>query len=186
MPNDSRVILLRGVNVGGNTLVSMAKLRAFLERTGLRDVQTLLQSGNAVARGGPADARALERRLERDAERGLGVRVDFHVRSREELQAIVDANPFRRAAKQEPATLLVYFLKDAVDPARLDALRSGITGRETLECVERHLYVVYPDGMGRSKVGSSLVERALGARGTARNWNTVLKLTALASKIDRI
>ena len=180
-----RVILLRGINVGGNSIVPMATLRAFLETIGMSDVRTLLNSGNAVARGGPAAARALEQRLERDAERHLGIRVDFHVRTRDELQAVVDANPFPRAATQEPAKLLVFFLKDAVDPPRLDALRSGIKGRETLACVDRHLYVVYPDGMGRSKLTSTVVERVLGARGTARNWNTVLKLTAMASPIER-
>jgi uncharacterized protein (DUF1697 family) len=182
----SRAILLRGVNVGGNTRVPMPKLRAFLEMVGLADVRTFLNSGNAVARGGPADALALERRLERDAERHLGVRVDFHVRSRSELQSIVDANPFPRAAKEASGRLLVFFLRDAIEPSNVLALRGGIKGRETCECVDRHLYVVYPDGMGRSKLSSSVVERVLGARGTARNWNTVLKLAALASAIDRI
>lgn len=182
----ARVILLRGVNVGGNTLVPMPKLRAFLEASGLRDVQTLLQSGNAVARGGPSDAVALERRLEREVERHLGVRVDFHVRSRGEFQAMIDANPFPRAATDDPARLLVFFLKQPVDPSRLRALRSGIKGRETLECVDRHLYVIYADGMGRSKLSSSIVERVLDQRGTARNWNTVLKLSALASTLDQM
>lgn len=182
---ESRVILLRGVNVGGNTLVPMPKLRAFLEALGLADVRTFLNSGNAVARGGPPAAVTLERRLEREVERHLGVRVDFHVRSRDELQAMIDANPFPRAANDDPARLIVFFLKQAIDPSRLRALRSGIKGRETVGCVARHLYVTYPDGMGRSKLSSSIVERVLDQRGTARNWNTVLKLSALASTLDR-
>ena len=42
----------------------------------------------------------------------------------------------------------------------------------------RELYIVYPDGIGRSKLTNQLIERMLGTRGTARNWNTVLKLAA--------
>lgn len=181
MPTDTgsgRAILLRGINVGGNNPVPMLKLRAFLENAGLKDVRTLLQSGNAVCRGGPAEA-ALERRLERDAERGLGVQVDFYVRSGRELQAIVEENPFPKAANDDPSRLIVFFLKQPVDSTKLRGLRTSIKGREALACAGRHLYVVYPDGMGRSKLSSSLIERAIEARGTARNWNTLLKLTAL-------
>ena len=180
-----RVILLRGINVGGNSIVPMATLRAFLETIGMSDVRTLLNSGIAVARGGPAAARALEQRLERDAERHLGIRVDFHVRTRDELQAVVDANPFPRAAKDDPARLIVYFMKRAITRSTLRVLQAAIQGPETVAAAGRHLYAVYPDGMGRSKLTSALVERVLGSRGTARNWNTVLKLTALASPIER-
>jgi uncharacterized protein (DUF1697 family) len=36
------------------------------------------------------------------------------------------------------------------------------------------------DGIGRSRLTSALIEKKLGTRGTGRNWNTVLKLAALA------
>jgi uncharacterized protein (DUF1697 family) len=38
---------------------------------------------------------------------------------------------------------------------------------------------VYPDGIGRSNLTGALIEKKLGTRGTARNWNTVLKLRNL-------
>ena len=43
----------------------------------------------------------------------------------------------------------------------------------------RHLYMVFPDGVGTSKA-PALAGKKLGA-GTARNWNTVLKLAALTA-----
>ena len=42
-------------------------------------------------------------------------------------------------------------------------------------------YIVYPDGIGRSRLTNALIDKQLGTRGTGRNWNTVLKLTALAA-----
>ena len=44
------VVLLRGVNVGGHNRISMPDLRAALEGLGCREVQTYVQSGNAVVR----------------------------------------------------------------------------------------------------------------------------------------
>jgi uncharacterized protein (DUF1697 family) len=46
----------------------------------------------------------------------------------------------------------------------------------------RQAHVVYPDGVGRSKLTNGFIERVLGTRATARNWNTVLKLAAVAGK----
>ena len=42
-----------------------------------------------------------------------------------------------------------------------------------------HAYIVYPNGIGRSRLTNTLIERTLGTRGTGRNWNTVLKLGGL-------
>ena len=61
--------LFRAVNLPAYGTLSMADLRALLERLGLRDVQTVLQSGNAVF-SSPRAAGALETLIERK----LGVR----------------------------------------------------------------------------------------------------------------
>ena len=44
------------------------------------------------------------------------------------------------------------------------------------------MFVVHPDGIGRSRLTSALVERALRTRSTGRNWNTILKLQVLAER----
>ena len=55
------------------------------------------------------------------------------------------------------------------------ALRAAIVGREAIEAVGAHAYLVYPDGIGRSRLTTALIERTLGTRGTGRNWNTVVE-----------
>ena len=79
-------------------------------------------------------------------------------------------------AKREPARLLMVVLKSAPTAGAAAALRAAIPGRERIELVGRHLYAFYPDGMGVSKLALPLIEKRIGARGTGRNWNTVLKL----------
>jgi uncharacterized protein (DUF1697 family) len=54
-----------------------------------------------------------------------------------------------------------------------------VKGREVIRHKGRELYIVYPDGIGRSKLTNTLIERRLDTRGTGRNWNTVTKLAAL-------
>jgi len=172
--------LLRGINVGGNKMVAMAELREMIAALGFSDVKTLLQSGNAVFRG-PAKATAkLEGQLEAALEKRFGMHVDFHVRTADQWRAIVEANPFQVEAKTDPGHLIVTVFKTPLDPAGVQALRDAIPGRETLHADGRHLYMLFPDGIGTSKA-PALADKKLGARGTARNWNTVRKLAALTA-----
>ena len=53
-------------------------------------------------------------------------------------------------------------------------------GREVVHADGSHLCAVYPDGIGRSRLTNAVMDAKLGTRGTGRNWNTILKLAALA------
>ena len=74
------------------------------------------------------------------------------------------------------------FFKDLIPRDAGDALQAAITGRVRVRAKGKQASIVYPDGIGRSRITNALVERKLGSRGTGRNWNTVLKLDALAGE----
>jgi len=166
-----RVALLRGINVGGKKMVAMSDLRALAGRLGLREAKTLLQSGNLVFRSDKSPAQ-LEKMLESELD-DVGV----FVRTAGEMADIVAGNPFPAEAKNDPGRLVVMLLKDAKDAA---VLNGAVAGREIARGKGRHVYIYFPDGQGRSKLINAVIERKLATRGTARNWNTVLKLAALA------
>jgi uncharacterized protein (DUF1697 family) len=174
------IALLRGINVGGHKMVAMADLRRVFADLHFDGVQTLLQSGNVVFRAASRPAAELERLLEAETTRRLRVEADFVVRTAQELSRVVRRNPFEKEAHRDPGRLIVMFLKNAPNTGRVKALQSAIMGRETAQVDGRHAYVVYPDGMGRSRLTGAAIEKILGTRGTARNWNTVLKLLAAA------
>ncbi|MEW6251548.1 MAG: DUF1697 domain-containing protein [Planctomycetota bacterium] len=174
-----QIALLRGINIVGRKMVPMAELRELACRLGFTGVRTLLQSGNLVLEGGRLSGAALERRLEQQTARRLCVDCDCVVRSAAEWQQIVARNPFPQEAQDDPGHLLVMLLKATPSKDNLAALRNSIKGPEYLHADGKQLYIVYPDGVGRSKLTSNLIERKLTTRGTARNWNTVLKLAAL-------
>ena len=173
----TRIALLRAVNVGG-VVLPMADLRAFFEKLGFDSVRTILQTGNVVFEGGRRGD--LEKLLEAEAARRMKLATTFLVRGADEWDAILEANPFPKMAKDDPARLVVMPLKDKPTAAGLAALRSANPGREQIEPGTRHLYIYYPDGQGRSKLNIRLIESKLGTRGTARNWNTAIKIGSTA------
>ena len=167
------VALLRAVNLGGRNRLEMAALRKVCSDAGLRDPATYIQSGNVVFDMDGADAPALEARLTAAIERELGVRADVIVRTAADLRALAAANPFADRSDVEPNKLLVvFFASDPGEGARAK-LRAMKTEGEELRPVGRELFIHYPNGAGRSKLK---LDKACAVPGTARNWNTVLKL----------
>ena len=172
--------LLRAVNLGAHNKIAMSDLRDLVTGLGMQDAQSLLQSGNLVFRSDAPTTAKLEELLQEAAAKRLGLKTDFFVRSVRDWKAIVAANPFPAEAKRDPSHLLVMFLKEAPARAAVTALQQAISGREVVRARGREAYITYPDGIGRSRLTTSLIEKALGTRGTGRNWNTVVKLGALA------
>ncbi len=175
--------LLRAVNLGAHNKVGMADLRALLDTLGLQQGQTLLQSGNVVFRSDNRSMAELERAIEGALVKRLRVATDVLIRSDSEWKAIIAGNPFPREAKEDPSHLLVIPLKEVPERSQVKALQAAIKGREIAHVHDRCAYIVYPDGIGRSCLTNVLIEKMLGTRGTGRNWNTVLKLDALADSM---
>lgn len=175
---------LRAINLAGRNMVSMASLRDLLTGMGLLDVQTLLQSGNVVFRSSSADTTSIARAIEQACSKELTVDTDVFVRTADEWDAVVKANPFPEEAVRDPGHLVVVVCGATIPAASVARLQASIGGREQVRAVGANAYVTYPDGIGRSKLTSASIEKALGTRGTARNWNTALKLQQLARLID--
>jgi uncharacterized protein (DUF1697 family) len=178
---DVHIALFRAVNLAGSRTLGMAALRAMLADLGCTDVKTVLQSGNVVFGCGRGTGVALERWLETATLTQFGLRTDVFVRTPEEWQKLIGANPFPDEAKKDPAHLLLMCLKAKPRAKAIAALRAAITGPERVCAIGRELYVVYPAGIGRSRLTAALIDAKLETRGTARNWNTVLKLGAMTA-----
>lgn len=177
----THIALLRGINVGGNKMIAMADLRALLARLGFTNARTLLQSGNVVFESRTRNGgKKLEHLLETELERQLGLQADFMVRTPAEWQGVIARNPFPKDAEEDPSHLLVLFLKGVPSTRDVRVMQAAIPGRERIHVEGRHVWITFPDGIGRSRLSTSLLERTLRTRGTGRNWNTVLKLAALA------
>jgi uncharacterized protein (DUF1697 family) len=175
------IALLRAVNLGAHNKIAMPRLCEFFAQVGLANPRSLLQSGNVMFDGTKRTTAKLETLLETEAKKRLALETDFFVRTAEEWKTIVAHNPFPEEAARDPGHLLVMCLKAAPDAASVKALQAGISGPEVVRAVGRQVYITYPAGIGPSRLTITIIERKLGTRGTGRNWNTVMKLGALAA-----
>jgi uncharacterized protein (DUF1697 family) len=177
----THIALLRAVNVGGNSKIAMADLKALLVDLGYAHPQSLLQTGNLIFQAKEANSDKLAAKLENAVAERFGLATDVLIRTAAQWRQAIAANPFPQAAARDPSHLLIMPLKEAPAKQAVKDLQTAIQGRETIAAVGRELYIVYPEGIGRSKLTNKLIESRLNTRGTGRNWNTALKLAALAS-----
>jgi uncharacterized protein (DUF1697 family) len=180
MPS-THIALLRGINVGRNKRIAMADLKALIESLSYRDVRTLLNSGNVVftstKRGSDDD---IASRIEKAMEQKLRVSSRVTVLTIDELATVVKENPLLDMAN-DPARFLIAVLRDPADCKKVAPLAKQSWGDERLAVGKRVAYLWCAGGILDSAAAKA-VNRALGDGVTARNWATMQKLHALASK----
>lgn len=178
------VSLFRGINVGGNHPVKMTDLKALHEVLGLRNVVTYIQSGNVVFTSDNADATQLQSDIEKAFEEKFGFHAYVLVRSSSELQAIIAKNPFQDQQSKEPKWIAVMFLATPPASVAQEDLLNAYSGPEEIFILGKEVYLYYSEGIGRSKLTHTLLEKKLKTSGTARNWNTVLKLQEVSVSLS--
>jgi uncharacterized protein (DUF1697 family) len=175
---DRLIALLRGINVGGNKLIDMARLRALLSDLGYTDVRTYLQSGNAVfsSTATPGDASA---GVEHGIAKEFGVECRVIVRTAAQLAAVIAADPLLDLLGN-PSRHFVAFPDGSPRPDGVRLLTKEHYGTNQLRVVKGHVYLWCPDGISKSPFAKLNLDRILGTAVTIRNWNTVTKLAELA------
>ncbi|MBK6284963.1 MAG: DUF1697 domain-containing protein [Draconibacterium sp.] len=168
------IALLRGINVGGNNIIPMSKLREMCIELGFAEVRTYIQSGNILFRSDFSEQELIAR-LEKSLETQVGKHISVVIRSAKEIETVISKNPF---SDSNPAQVGISFftqlvsenyLKDFVNPGSEEIVVSG-----------REIYIHYPNGMGQSKLKLPKMQE----QGTARNLNTVRKLVEMSREND--
>jgi uncharacterized protein (DUF1697 family) len=173
------IALLRAVNLAGYGKIAMADFRKLLESLGYKNVQTYIQSGNAIfdAPGSPAKVGGA---IAAGLEKLMGARVEVIVRTHDELARIIAESPFAAEAAADGARVHVGFLAGPAAPGAQAALQALVekypTRRDRFHVAGENIYFHLPDGAAETKFSGKTLDRALGVPSTGRNWNTVLKL----------
>lgn len=181
---DGYVVVLRAVNLGGKTQVDLRALVAAFERRGYGPVRSILNSGNIVLKGPARPEATLEGELAGAASSVVGRTVSLFVRDRAALDALVAANPFGREALEDPAHLTVAFLRSEPTLASCQRLVASVGGPEVVRPWGRHVFVYYPEGIGRSPLTTKRLEAGLGSESTSRNWRTIVRLRDALTALD--
>lgn len=178
MSTHRHVLLIRGINVGGNRKLPMATLREACASIGCEDVQTYVQSGNVVASSDrPPEQLAAE--LEAAIEAAVGFAPRVVARGHADLVRVIEANPY---PDTEEKFLHVGFMAPVPTQSAIDELGDIDCAPEGYTIAGGEIYLNYVGGAGRSpKLGRIPFERKLGVAITARNLRTVTKLAELSA-----
>jgi uncharacterized protein (DUF1697 family) len=163
------------INVGGNRLL-MTELRDALQREEFEDVETVVASGNVLFSHDQRPSDGLSEKLAYVLRDRFGIDTFAAVRSREEVRAAIEGNPFH--GKGEDKFVHTHFLEGQPSRAQFDQLVTDHAGRgpEKLALGDRALYVDYVAGVGGTKLTGDFIGRRLGCRGTARNLRSLQRI----------
>lgn len=177
-----QIALLRGVMPTGQNRVPMAALKTLLDDLGFAGARTWIASGNAVFRThGPVGAE-LEALLEREIAARIGPTLDVMVRDLPWWEAAMAGCPFPEVAAERPSKLLMTVLKAAPDEARARAFEALAEPPDEVRVIGDVAWIVFRDADSLRRLTPAAYRRTLGVSGTGRNWNTVVKLQALAAE----
>jgi uncharacterized protein (DUF1697 family) len=182
----TRILFLRGINIGSTNRISMPELRKVLADSGFDDVRTYLQSGNVVLSSRAAPETVARRCEESIAER-FGLEIAVVARTSEELAEVVRFDPLGRIATN-PKRYQVSFLTEEPDRELARRLEAVARADERFAVNGREIYAWHPEGVARSKLWALLAGTGLGITATSRNWTTVTKVLVLAggdTSVDR-
>lgn len=174
------VAFLRGINVGGNKMISMEALRKAFEGCGFANVKTLLVSGNVVFDASSKDTRALKQTIEAKIKRSFAMDVSVILRSLDELQALADANPFVKIKITPQTRCYVTFLSEKPTSKLKVPYESPEKDFKILRVTNTEVCSALTLSPQRGTVDvMAILEKEFGKNVTTRNWNTVMRVLQL-------
>ncbi|MHB8614354.1 MAG: DUF1697 domain-containing protein [Candidatus Dormibacteraceae bacterium] len=179
------VAFLRGVNVGGNGIVSMAVIKEALVALGLSDVRTYINSGNVIFSTRASDAQQLRIRIEKALEQHAGMAIKVLVMDHQALKRMVDAIPRNWVDDKTMRTYVLLLWKELDDRRILDRLpiKPGVDElRYTPGAV---VWRVDRENVSRSQM-NRIVGTPLYKKTTIRSANTMRKLNELTATYTRL
>lgn len=172
------IALLRGINVGGNTMIKMLELRETFEALGFEDVVTYINSGNLAFDTKKSDDTKLATKIEKAIEKDFGKQIPVMVRAQPEIEKILTANPFDGKFESHKE-MHVLFMRDEMPADKAKQLLELSTDDEQFAIVGREIFAHLKLGVANSLLGKGFIEKKLKVPITARNWRTVEKLAEL-------
>ncbi|WP_254533330.1 DUF1697 domain-containing protein [Natrinema gelatinilyticum] len=168
----------RGINVGAYNRMKMDELRAVFESLGYDDVETYIQSGNAVFETSESDEEALREDIHDAVEDTFGYDISVMIRTRTELQDVVAEQPFDVPA-EDGIKHYITFLNEGPTDGRVEALLNAQNEAESFVVSGREVYSeLDKDALGDGRFTDA--GKILGMEATRRNWSVVTAVQELS------
>jgi len=168
------VVFLRGINVGGHTIVK-ERLKDIFTSLGFQNVSTYKQSGNVIFETDTADLQEIKDKIDDKLRDLLGYQVAVFVRTIPQLKSIVALNPFK-GQTEEGSSFLVTFFPTTLSafPLKLPLTIPKSTAQMIL-AVDTEVFSVTHGG-GEGALPNPFLESKLKVKATTRNMNIVKEI----------
>ncbi len=172
------IALLRGINVGGNTMIKMSELKKTFESLGFANVETYINSGNVAFDTRKTAEEKLIAKVEKAIETDFGKKVAVMMRTRNEMNDILGRNPFE-GQYESHKEMHVLFMNDPMPDEKRELLLEKETDYERFAVEGREIFCHLRLGVADSLLGKSFIDKKLKVPITGRNWRTVETLSRL-------
>ena len=171
--------LLRGINVSGHRMIKMEELKKVLGELNYTNIRTYIQSGNIIFEAPKTGSASLEKQIAEKILRHFGFPVPVVIRSRPELDVIHKNNPFLGKRNEPIDKLHVTFFPEQPDPELVKKIEDHLFLPDEFVVSGKEIYLLCPNGYGRTKLTNLFFENKLKLTATTRNWNTIEMLIKL-------
>lgn len=172
------IALLRGINVGGKTMIKMTELKAGFEALGFRNVVSYINSGNLAFDANETAEDKLVSKIEKAIEKDFGLQIQVMVRDRSAIENVLENNPFNGKFETHKE-MHVLFMKGEMPEDKQKQLLEKNTVTEQFAIRGREIFALLKVGVAESVLGKGFIEKKLKVPVTARNWRTVQKIVDL-------
>lgn len=170
------ICLLRGINVSGQKLIKMKDLAPVFEQLGYNRVQTYIQSGNVLFSTPEKATDKLKHEIETRIHQTFGFEVPVFLLTPDDIQSILENNPFSEETRQHPEQCYVTLLAGVPQEQYSRSTQSLSGGTDLFHIAGNVVYLFCLGGYGKSKLSNNFFEQKLKTGATTRNWKTMVTL----------
>ncbi len=180
----SYISILRGINLGGHKTIKMDALKKMLTDLGFTDVQTYIQSGNAIYKYKKIDPKKINDIIKKNIKTEFGFEVPVITLSLGDLKSIRKANPFIKDKEKQDSFFHITFLADKPQSENINKIKETNYSPDEFVLTDKAVYLYCPKGYGNTKLSNTFFENKLKVSATTRNWKTTNELIKIAEGIE--
>ena len=173
------VAFLRGINVGGHHKVPMAELKIALQKLGLLNIRTLLNSGNVIFDVSDDSQLNLEKTISEHLEKSFGFPIPTIIRTSEEIMGLLNSDPFKGEVLSKNMRYYVSFLQNASTTDLPLPWTSEDNAYKIIDNKDQNILSVLDVSISQTSKAMDMLKKNYGKGITTRNWNTVERIGKL-------
>ena len=171
------VAFLRGINVGGHSIIKMDELRELVSALGFKEVSTYKQSGNIIFETNKrpeASAALIRRALNKE----LKKEIEVFVYDNKYFGDIIALDPFKRIRLDPSHMFVTFFAEDIPSGAKMP---KGSPKGEVEIILAKKNAIFWIADLSKGEYNGGFVEKIAKMPSTTRNWRSITEIAALLS-----